>query len=54
MTQRDNILERLEQVNPVPDPSRLRGDIETLRHLSLSDKQNDSSNSIVCASCSLA
>ena len=39
MTQRDNLLERLEQVNPVPDPSRLHEDIETLRHLSLSDKQ---------------
>jgi len=39
VTQRDNLLERLEQVNPVPDPSRLHEDIETLRHLSLSDEQ---------------
>ena len=39
MTQRDNLLERLEQVNPVPDPSRLHEDIETLRHFSLSDMQ---------------
>ena len=39
MTQRDNLLERLEQVNPVPDPSRLHEDIETLRHFSLSDEQ---------------
>ncbi len=39
MTQRDNLLERLEQVNPVPDPSRLHEDIATLRHLSPSDKQ---------------
>jgi len=39
VTQQDNLLERLEQVNPVPDPSRLHEDIETLRHLSPSDKQ---------------
>ncbi len=39
MTQRDNLLERLEQVNPVPDPSRLHEDIETLRHFSFSNKQ---------------
>ena len=39
MSQRDNLLERLEQVNPVPDPSRLHEDIETLRHFSPSDKQ---------------
>ncbi len=39
MSQRDNLLERLEQVNPVPDPSRLHEDIETLRHFSLSDEQ---------------
>ena len=39
MSQQDNLLERLEQVNPVPDPSRLHEDIETLRHFSLSDEQ---------------
>jgi hypothetical protein len=39
VTQQDNLLERLEQVNPVPDPSRLHEDTETLRHLSPSDKQ---------------
>ena len=39
MSQRDNLLKRLEQVNPVPDPSRLHEDIETLRHFSLSDEQ---------------
>ncbi len=39
MSQRDNLLERLEQANPVPDPSRLHEDIETLRHFSLSDEQ---------------
>ncbi len=39
MTRRDNLLERLEQVNPVPDPSRLYEDIETSRHFYLSDEQ---------------
>ena len=29
MTRRDNLLERLEQVNPVPDPSRLYEDTDT-------------------------
>lgn len=32
MAGRDNLLERLEQVNPVPDPSRLYEDIEPSRH----------------------
>ena len=39
MTRRDNLLERLEKVNPVPDPSRLYEDTETSRHFTLSDKQ---------------
>ncbi len=39
MTRRDDLLERLEQVNPVPDPSRLYEDIETSRHFYLSDEQ---------------
>jgi len=39
VTQRDNLLERLEQVNPVPDPSSLYEDMDTSRHFYLSDEQ---------------
>ena len=39
MARRDNLLERLEQVNPVPDPSRLYEDIEPSRHLDLANEQ---------------
>ena len=38
MPGRDNLLERLEQVNPVPDPSRLYEDSETARHLFLTNE----------------
>ena len=39
MTRRDNLLERLERANPVPDPSRLYEDSDTARHFFLTDKQ---------------
>ena len=39
MARRDNLLERLEQVNPVPDPSRLYEDIEPSRHFYLTNEQ---------------
>ena len=38
MARRDNLLERLEQVNPVPDPSRLDVDIEPSRHFYLTSE----------------
>lgn len=39
MTRRDNLLERLERVNPVPDPSRLYEDTDAARHFTLRDQQ---------------